>query len=148
MKKWGDRKKDLVTTSVDQARIGRYRSQSLRLLDSAMSELRDGRWTRTEEMLWGSLTLAVKGAALSRGVNLEDDPEVKAYAHALGSELRDRRVRESFEQLAALTDSLERSRETRRRVDRVYRVLEDIGGAVERLWDLVDTNLASQDGEA
>ncbi len=135
----------IMTSYSDQARINRYRSQSIRLLNAAMTELQGGKWTRSEELLWGSLTLAVKGAALSRGNNVEDDPAVKAYAQALGSELRDRRVREAFEQLASLTDSLERSRETRRRVDRVYRVLEDIGGAIERLWDLVDTNLAAQD---
>ena len=133
-----------MTTSVDQARIDRYRSQSLRLLDSAMSELRGGRWTRTEEMLWGSLTLAVKGAALSRGDHLDEDAAVRAYARQLGTDLRDRRVREAFDQLTALSDSLERARETRRRVEGIFRSLDDISGAVERLWDLVDTNLAAE----
>ena len=133
-----------MTTSVDQAKIGRYRSQSLRLLDSAMSELRGGRWTRTEEMLWGSLTLAVKGAALSRGDYLDEDATVRAYAKQLGTDLRDRRVRESFDQLTALSESLERARETRRRVEGIFRSLDDISGAVERLWDLVDTNLAAE----
>lgn len=136
-----------MTTFHDQLRINRYRSQSIRLLNAAMTELRGGKWTRSEELLWGSLTLAVKGAAISRGANVEDDPSVKAYAMVLGAELKDRRVREAFEQLSSLTDSLERSRETRRRVDRVSRVLEDVGGAIERLWDLVDTNLAGQDGK-
>ena len=133
-----------MTTSVDQARIGRYRSQSLRLLDSAMSELRGGRWTRTEEMLWGSLTLAVKGAALSRGDQVDEDAAVRAYARQLGTDLRDRRVRESFDQLTSLSESLERARETRRRVEGIFRSLDDISGAVERLWDLVDANLAAE----
>lgn len=136
-----------MNSYADQTRINRYRSQSIRLLTAAMKELQGGRWTRSEEQLWGSLTLAVKGAALSRGVSVEDDRSVKSYAQSLGDELRDRRVREAFEQLESLSTSLERSRETRRRVDRVYRVLEDIGGAIERLWDLVDTNLANQEGE-
>ena len=136
-----------MNANTDLARINRYRSQSIRLLNGAMSELRGGKWTRSEELLWGSLTLAVKGAALSRGVTVEDDRSVKAYAQALGGELRDRRIREAFEQLATLNDSLERSRETRRRVDRVSRVLDDIGGAIEKLWDLVDTNLAAPDSE-
>ena len=74
-----------MTTHQDLARINRYRSQSLRLLESAVSELRGGRWTRTEELLWGSLTLAVKGAAVSRGDALDDDAAVKAYARQLGS---------------------------------------------------------------
>ncbi|MDE2778487.1 MAG: hypothetical protein OXI91_02255 [Chloroflexota bacterium] len=108
-----------------------------------MSELRGGRWTRSEEMLWGSLTLAVKGAALSRGDSVEDDQSVRAYAHQLGTDLRDRRVRESFEQLGNLGTTLERARESRRRVEGVFRSLDDISGAVERLWDLVDSNLAS-----
>ena len=127
----------------DQSRIDRYRSQSLRLLENAVSELRGGRWTRSEELLWGSLTLAVKGAALSRGDSVEDDQSVRAYAHQLGTDLRDRRVRESFEQLGNLGATLERARESRRRVEGVFRSLDDISGAVERLWDLVDSNLAS-----
>ena len=134
-----------MATGIDQARIQRYRSQSLRLLESALSELRGGKWTRSEELLWGSLTLAVKGAALSRGDHVEEDPAVRAYARQLGTDLRDRRVRESFEQLAALSVSLERARETRRRVEGVFRALDDISGTVERLWDLVDANLASQE---
>lgn len=131
-----------MVANPDQSRIDRYRSQSLRLLENAMSELRGGRWTRSEEMLWGSLTLAVKGAALSRGDSVEDDQSVRAYAYQLGEDLRDRRVRESFEQLGNLSTTLERARESRRRVDGVFRSLEDISGAVERLWDLVDSNLA------
>lgn len=93
--------------------------------------------------MWGSLTLAVKGAALSRGDSVEDDQSVRAYAHQLGTDLRDRRVRESFEQLGNLGTTLERARESRRRVEGVFRSLDDISGAVERLWDLVDSNLAS-----
>ena len=46
-------------------RIQRYRQQSLRLLDSALTEMRTGRWLRSEELLWGSLTLAVKAVAFS-----------------------------------------------------------------------------------
>ena len=131
--------------NLDHKRINRYRSQSLRLLESAMTELRSGRWNRSEEMLWGSLTLAVKGAALSRGDELGDDESVKEYAAALGSDLRDRRVRESFAQLAALNEALERARESRRRVEGVFRALDDISGAVEKLWDLVDTTQNSQE---
>ena len=136
-----------MTTSIDLARINRYRSQSLRLLEGAMSELRGGRWTRTEEMLWGSLTLAVKGAALSRGDHVDEDSAVRAYARQLGIDLRDRRIREAFDQLAALSISLERARETRRRVEGVFRALDDISGTVEKLWDLVDANLNSQESE-
>jgi hypothetical protein len=132
-----------MTIHIDEARINRYRSQSLRLLESAMSELRGGRWNRSEELLWGSLSLAVKGAALSRGDDVEDDAAVKAYARRLGGDVRDRRVREAFEQLATLSDALERARETRRRVEGVFRALDDISGAIETLWDMVDSNLAT-----
>ena len=83
--------------------------------------------------------------ALSRGDHVEEDSAVRAYAKQLGTDLRDRRVREAFDQLAALSVSLERARETRRRVEGVFRALDDISGTVERLWDLVDTNLASQE---
>ena len=135
--------KTAMDTDSDLKKIDRYRSQSLRLLETAVTESRSGRWTRTEEQLWGSLTLAVKGAALSRGDSLEEDAEVQAYARSLGSDLRDRRVREGFEQLATLSIALERARESRRRVEGVFRPLDDVSAAVEALWDLVDANLAA-----
>ena len=132
-----------MTTDRKLARIDRYRSQSLRLLESAMSELRGGRWLRSEELLWGSLTLAVKGAAVSRGDYLEDDSAVRAYAQQLGTDLRDRRVRDAFEHLNSLSEALERARESRRRVEGIFRYLDDISGAIEALWDIVDTNMAA-----
>ncbi len=128
-----------MSTAAATAKIRRYRSQSLRLLDNALSEMRGGRWLRSEELLWGSLTLAVKGVALSRDEPAEDAAAVKAYAVRLGQELRDRRIREAFNYLENLGDSLERARESRRRVERLFQTLDDIGAAVERLWDLVDT---------
>ena len=130
------------------ARINRYRSQSLRLLDNALDEMRGGHWLRSEELLWGSLTLAVKGVALSRNEPAEDDAAVKAYAVRLGHELRDRRVREAFATLDTLGDSLERARESRRRVDRVFQTLDDISAAVERLWDLVDEVINAGPGQS
>ena len=134
-----------MNNQLNTQRIDRYRSQSLRLLESAMSELRGGRWNRSEELLWGSLTLAVKGAALTRGAVLEDDALVRSYAQQLGSEMRDRRVRDAFGHLNSLSDALERARESRRRVEGVFRYLDDISGAIEALWDLADTNLAAPD---
>ena len=123
---------------MDTARIDRYRSQSLRLLDNALSEMRGGRWLRSEELLWGSLSLAVKGVALSRGEAAQDDAEVKAYALRLGQELRDRRIREAFDRLAEMGNAVERARESRRQVSRIFQNLDDISAVVERLWDLVD----------
>ena len=77
--------------AVDTSRITRYRSQSLRLLESALEQMRAGRWERSEDLMWGSLTLAVKGVALSRGQDLDGDEEVQAYATQVGQERRDRR---------------------------------------------------------
>ena len=62
--------------------------------------------------------------------------------------MRDRRVRESLAQLASLTEALERARESRRRVEGVFRALDDISGAGEKLWDLVDANQNSQESSA
>ena len=104
-----------MTTS--DTRIKRYRNQSLNLLQTAFLELRQGRWSRSEELLWGSLTLAVKGAALSRGDVLQDQDEIQAYALALGRERRDRRIREAFNQLSNFSDATERVRDSRYRVD-------------------------------
>ena len=119
-------------------RLRRYRNQSLQFLQTAFSELRRGRWSRTEELLWGSLTLAVKGAALSRGDVLQDQDEIQAYAVALGRERRDRRIREAFTQLSSFSDAADRVRDSRYRVDRLTMMLEDLSAAVEQLWAMAD----------
>ena len=123
--------------AVDTSRINRYRSQSLRLLDSALEQMRAGRWERAEDLMWGSLSLAVKGVALSRGQDLEGDEAVQAYATQVGQERRDRRIREAFSQLSTFGDTVTRVRDSRARVDHLFRILEEVMAAVERLWDMV-----------
>ena len=123
--------------AVDRQRILRYRRQSFQYLDSAFDEMRRGGWSRTEDFLWGSLTLAVKGVALSRGEQVDGQEAVREYATQLGQEHRDRRIREAFAQLNTFADWVERVRELRYRVDRLVPVLEDISSAVERLWEMV-----------
>ena len=118
-------------------RIDRYRKQSINLLQGALQQIKRGHWTRSEDLLWGSLTQAVKGVALSRGEQLTNDEEVREYATRLGHEQRDRRLREAFTQLSNFSESVERLREARFRVDRIIPMLEDVSSAIERLWELV-----------
>ena len=108
---------------VDHERILRYRKQSLQLLESAFNQMRSGRWSRSEDLLWGSLTLAVKAVALSRGEQPDGEEAVREYAGQLGRERRDRRIREAFSQLAEFGDSVERIRESRFRFDRLIPIL-------------------------
>ena len=124
-------------------RIQRYRGQSRRLLDRAFSEMRSGRWTRSEDLLWGSLVLAVKGVGLSRGDEIDGDDAVQAYATQLGQDLRDRRIRESFKQLAGFSDTVDRVRESRSRMDYLFLLLDDVSAAIERLWELVPPDTAN-----
>ncbi|MCH7606753.1 MAG: hypothetical protein IH962_06320 [Chloroflexi bacterium] len=123
--------------AVDTQRIRRYRTQSLRLLDSALSQMRSSQWARSEDLLWGSMTLAVKAVALTQGVTLEGDEAVREYAAQLGRETRDRRIRETFDQLVSFSDLVERVRDSRARMDRLFTVLDDVTSAVERLWEMV-----------
>lgn len=123
----------------DTQRIDRYRKQSVHLLQSALQQIKQGQWVRSEDLLWGSLTLAVKGVALSRGEQLTSDEGVREYATQLGHELRDRRLREAFAQLSNFGESVERLREARSRVDRIIPMLEDVSSAIERLWEMVPT---------
>ena len=123
--------------AVDTSRITRYRSQSLRLLESALEQMRAGRWERSEDLMWGSLTLAVKGVAMSRGQNLEGDEAVQAYATQVGQERRDRRIRDAFSHLSTFGETVTRVRDSRARVDHLFRILEDVMAAVERLWETV-----------
>ena len=120
----------------DEDRMVRYRGQSLRLLQDAMEEIRVGRWARCEELLWGSLTQAVKGVALGRGRELDGSKAIEEYAQELAQENRDRRIRESFTKLSSFGETAEKVRQSRIRADHLVQTLEDVTGAVERLWDL------------
>ena len=120
----------------DEDRMVRYRGQSLRLLQDAMEEIRVGRWDRCEELLWGSLTQAGKGVALGRGRELNGPKAVEDYAQKLGQENQDRRIRESFTKLSSFSETAEKVRESKIRADHLVQTLEDVTGAVERLWDL------------
>ena len=124
-------------TTRESQRLIRYHGQSLRLLQDAMESVRQGRWSRCEDLMWGSLTLAVKGVALSRGENLAEQQDVKNYAERLGRENRDRRIRDSFSKLASFSDAVERVNDYRGGANRLVSVLEDVAGAVERLWEML-----------
>ena len=126
-----------MTASLDTKKIHRYRKQSFQLLESAFDQMRSGHWSRSEDLLWGSLTQAVKGVALSQGKQLEGDEEVREFADQVGRQRRDRRIRDAFEKLSDFAESVERIRESRFRVDRLLPVIEDISSAVERLWEMV-----------
>ena len=126
-----------MTASLDTKKIHRYRKQSFQLLESAFNQMRSGHWSRSEDLLWGSLTQAVKGVALSQGKQLEGDEEIREFADQVGRQRRDRRIRDAFEKLSDFAESVERIRESRFRVDRLLPVIENISSAVERLWEMV-----------
>ena len=62
--------------------------------------------------------------------------ELAPTVRELGQENRDRRIREAFTKLAAFGETAEQVRESRIRADHLVQTLEDVSGAVERLWDM------------
>lgn len=119
------------------ARLTRYHGQSARLLRDAMNEARQSRWLRCEELLWGSVTLAVRGVALSRGDEVEDRQAVEQYANRLGQENNDRRIRDAFSRLGSFADAADRARESRSGAQHLIAILEDVTSAVDRLWEML-----------
>ena len=124
-------------TQQQAARLTRYHGQSARLLRDAMNEARQSRWLRCEELLWGSVTLAVRGVALSRGDEVDDRQAVEQYAQSLGRERNDRRIRDAFTRLSTFADAADRMRESRGGAQQLIAILEDVASAVERLWDML-----------
>ena len=122
-----------------QSRLTRYNGQSVRLLRDAMNEARQARWLRTEELLWGSVTLAVRSVALTRGDEVDDRKSVEEYAQALGREHNDRRIRDAFNRLSTFADVADRMRDSRGGAQQLISILEDVTAAVEKLWDMVPT---------
>ena len=127
------------------ARLTRYHGQSVRLLRDAMNEARQSRWLRCEELLWGSVTLAVRGVALSRGDEVDDRQAVEQYAQDLGREHNDRRIRDAFSRLSGFADAADRVRESRSGAQHLIAILEDVTSAVERLWEMLPLEVAPEE---
>lgn len=116
-----------------EARLTRYRSQALRLLDSAQTAMSRGQWNQSEELLWGSLVAAARGVALWHGEAADSDQALRDFLRRLGEQERDRYIRDAFDHLSALSDAAERVRERRSRVDYLFLAMDDLTEAVERL---------------
>ena len=113
-----------------------------------MNEARQSRWLRCEELLWGSVTLAVKSVALIRGDELDGRQAVEEYAQALGRENNDRRIRDAFTRLGGFADAADRVRESRGGAQYLISILEDVTAAVERLWDMIPLEEADPESHA
>ena len=73
---------------------------------------------------------------MGRGRELDGLKAVEEFALELGQENRDRRIREAFTKLASFGETAEKVRESRIRADHLVATLEDVTGAVEKLWDM------------
>lgn len=122
---------------MEQERIQRYKSQSSRYLASALREIRGGHRQRAEELLWGSLMGAVKAVALSRGVELKSDEEMKSYVGVLAGEARDGRIGDAFTQLSNFSSLSDRIQDSRLSPDRLYHLAERVSHTVEKLWEML-----------
>ena len=129
-------------TQQQTARLTRYHGQSVRLLRDAMNEARQSRWLRCEELLWGSVTLAVRGVALTRCDEVEDRQAVEQYAQNLGREYSDRRIRDAFSRLSSFADAADWARESRSGAQHLIAILEDVTSAVDRLWEMLPLEVA------
>ena len=116
-----------------ESRLARYRSQALRLLDSAQTTMSRGQWNQAEDLLWGSLTAAARGVALWHGEPADSDADLKDFVRRLGDQERDRHIRDAFDHLSAWADAAERVRDRRSRVDYLFLAMDDLSEAIERL---------------
>ena len=114
-------------------RLARHRSRSLRLLDAAQESMRRGRWNEAEDLLWGSLMSAARGAAQWHGDPADDDAGLRAFLRRLGQQEQDRYIRDAFDHLSAFADAAERVRERRSRVDYLFLAMDDLAESIERL---------------
>ncbi len=126
------------------ARVRRYRDRSIRHRTSAFHEIREGRWERVEDLLWGSLVGALKAVALDRGDEISTTDELRSYMALLAGEAADRRLGDGFQQLAAFGAVHQELPDSRWGPERMYRLAEQVSYSIERLWDM----LPSQELEA
>ena len=131
---------------MEEERIFRYKSQSCRCRASALREMREGRWDRMEEHLWGSLVGAVKAVAISRGRVLGSDEDIKVYVAGLAQETRNRRIGDAFNQLSSFSDAYYTIQDTRHTRDRLYQLAQHVSYTAERLWEMVPPDEEAEDG--
>ena len=131
---------------MEEERIFRYKSQSCRCRASTLREMREGRWDRVEEHLWGSLVGAVKAVAISRGRVLGSDEDIKVYVAGLAQETRNRRIGDAFNQLSSFSDAYYTIQDTRHTRDRLYQLAQHVSYAAERLWEMVPPDEEAEDG--
>ena len=131
---------------MEKERIFRYKSQSCSHRASAVREMREGRWDRVEDHLWGSLVGAVKAVAVSRGRYLGDDQDIKCYLAGLAGETRDRRIGDAFNQLSSFSDAFHTIQDTRHTRGRLYQLAQRVSYAAERLLEMNPTDEEAEDG--
>ena len=122
---------------MESGRIQRYRLQSGRYRADAIKEIQRRHWQMAEELFWGSLVGAVKAVALSRGVDLRGDGDLKSYTASLAREARDRSIGDAFSQLASFSDMYYRDLDSRMSLVRLPLIAERVSRAVEKLWDML-----------
>lgn len=130
------------------ARLARYRSQALRLQESARVAMQRGQWSQAEDLIWGSLVAASRGVALWYGEDAGDDSRLKAFVRRVGEEEKDRYIRDAFDHLSALAEAAERVRERRTRVDYLILAMDDLDEGIDRLVARIpggDSGLPSAD---
>ena len=115
------------------ARLSRYRSQAVRLQESAHVAMQRGQWSQAEDLIWGSLVAASRGVALWYGEDAGDDAALRQFVRRVGEEEKDRYIRDAFDHLSALADAAERVRERRTRVDYLILAMDDLDEGLDRL---------------
>ena len=115
------------------ARLARYRSQAVRLQESARVAMQRGQWSQAEDLIWGSLVAASRGVALWYGENTADDAQLREFVRRVGEQEKDRYIRDAFDHLSALAEAAERVRERRSRVDYLILAMDDLDEGIDRL---------------
>lgn len=115
------------------ARLARFRSQAIRLQESARAAMQRGQWSQAEDLIWGSLVAASRGVALWYGEDASDDASLREFVRRVGREEKDRYIRDAFDHLSALADAAERVRDRRTRVDYLVLAMDDLDEGIDRL---------------
>lgn len=89
--------------------------------------------------------LAVKSHALVNGITIGNEEAARNYAYDIGNRINERTIKEAFKQLSGFSDTLERVRDERARVDYLFLLLDDVSAGVEKMWDLIDEIVLSTD---
>jgi len=77
-------------------KVNKFKNQSIHYFENAVRLIEAGHAEKASELLWGTVSQALKAVAASRDIELRSHRQIRDYAMELSRTLRDESIRQAF----------------------------------------------------